>query len=136
MWNSIKKHFKRHRHGGANAGEFEHRHHKHGHILNPCQEHCVKAHFQKFKNWGNGIDCEYKNLTKLNFAKPGLYKFIFACCLDESLGRRLLEMGFVPGEQVNVISNTGSKGSVMVEIKGSKLALSNKIADNILIKGE
>jgi Fe2+ transport system protein FeoA len=42
-------------------------------------------------------------------------------------------MGFIPGEDVKVVSNSGMKGSVMIEIKGSKLALSNKIAENILV---
>lgn len=75
-------------------------------------------------------------MTKLSCAKKGACcKFVSTSC-DADLGHRLLEMGFVPGEDILVVTNTGSKGTVMVEVKGSKLALSHKIADNILVKEE
>lgn len=73
-------------------------------------------------------------MTKLSCAKKGACcKFISTSC-DADLGHRLLEMGFVPGEDITVMTNTGSKGTVMVKVKGSKIALSNKIAENILVK--
>jgi Fe2+ transport system protein FeoA len=80
-------------------------------------------------------DCriEYKQgMSKLSLAKKGVYEFICAKC-DECLAHRLLEMGFIPSEDIEVLSNTGSTGSVMIAIKGSKIALSSKIADNILV---
>ncbi|MDR3256069.1 MAG: ferrous iron transport protein A [Endomicrobium sp.] len=91
----------------------------------------IKAHFQKFKSFNNCL--KYNCMAKLSNAVPGVYRFVAAYC-DEKLGHRLLEMGFVPGEKLTVIANIGSKGSVMVKVKGSKIALSNKIADKILLK--
>ncbi|MDR2426885.1 MAG: ferrous iron transport protein A [Endomicrobium sp.] len=75
-----------------------------------------------------------KGLNKLSCIKRGSCKFVSACC-DEKLARRLSEMGFTPGSSIKIVSGS-SRGSIMVEVKGSKLALSNKIADNIFIKEE
>jgi Fe2+ transport system protein FeoA len=72
-------------------------------------------------------------MATLSSAAPGGYKFVAADC-DEKLCHRLLEMGFVPGKKLSVISNTGHKGSIMVKVKGSKIVLSNKIAEKILLK--
>lgn len=73
-------------------------------------------------------------MTKLSCTKKGTCcKFISTSC-DAPLERRLLEMGFVPGEDITVVANTGNKGTIMVKVKGSKVALSNKIAENILVK--
>ena len=91
----------------------------------------IKAHFQKFKAFNRCL--QYSNMAKLSSAVPGSYRFVVAYC-DEKLRHRLLEMGFVPGEEITVVTNTGDKGSIMIKIKGSKIALSNKIADNILLK--
>jgi Fe2+ transport system protein FeoA len=79
------------------------------------------------------IMCE--GLNKLSCAKRGACKFVSTCC-DEKLAHRLSEMGFTPGGNIKVVSCGNSNGSVMVEVKGSKLALSNKIADSIFIKEE
>jgi ferrous iron transport protein A len=91
----------------------------------------IKAHFQKFKAFNRCL--QHNGMAKLSSAVPGSYRFVAAYC-DEKLWRRLLEMGFVPGEEITVITNTGDKGSIMIKIKESKIALSNKIADNILLK--
>jgi Fe2+ transport system protein FeoA len=86
-----------------------------------------KAHFQKYKSFNNN------GVAKLSDAVSGVYRFIAVYC-DEKLAHRLLEMGFVPGEYLTVIENTGPKGRIMIEIKGSKIALNNKIADKILLR--
>ena len=73
-------------------------------------------------------------MTKLSCAKKGsCCKFISTSC-EAPLEHRLMEMGFIPGEDITVVTNTGSKRTVMVKVKGSKIALSNKIAENILVK--
>jgi Fe2+ transport system protein FeoA len=69
---------------------------------------------------------------QLGKAKKGVYKFLCVKC-DGHLVHKLLEMGFIPGDDIKVVSNMGSNGSVMIEVKGSKLVLSNKIADNIFV---
>ncbi|MCL2485149.1 MAG: ferrous iron transport protein A [Endomicrobia bacterium] len=91
----------------------------------------IRSRFKKYKSFNKCI--EFNGMAKLSDAIGGTYRFIAAHC-DEKLGRRLLEMGFVPGEDISILTNTGRKGSIMVKIKGSKIVLSNKIAENILIK--
>ncbi|GHT55586.1 hypothetical protein AGMMS50233_05760 [Endomicrobiia bacterium] len=90
----------------------------------------IRAHFQKFKSFDNCL--KYNGMTKLSNAVPGSYKFVVACC-GEKLRHRLLEMGFLPGEELIVIENTGHGGSIVVKIKDARIALGNKIADNILL---
>jgi Fe2+ transport system protein FeoA len=72
-------------------------------------------------------------MAKLSNAVPGIYVLV-AVCYVEKFGYRLLEMGFVPGEKITVIANTGHDGSVIVKIKGSKIALSSRTAGMILLK--
>ena len=74
-------------------------------------------------------------VCRLSCAKRGVCKFVSASC-DEQLAHRLSEMGFTPGGDIKVVEELGSvlRGSVMVEVKGSKLALSDKIASRIFIK--
>jgi Fe2+ transport system protein FeoA len=94
-------------------------------------ERWIKAHFQKYKAFNNCL--KYNGMAKLSDAVPGVYRFVAAYC-DEKLAHRLLEMGFVPGEYLSVIENIGPKGDIVIKIKGSKIALSNKIADKILLR--
>ena len=73
-------------------------------------------------------------MGKLSSVKKGTCcKFVSSSC-DPALCHRLTEMGFIPGEDLTVVTNTGAKGSVMVKVKGSKIALSNKVADKIVVK--
>jgi len=72
-------------------------------------------------------------LSRLSCAKKGTCKFISACC-EEGLAHRLSEMGFTPGGDIKVVARSGSHGSIMVEVKGSKLALSDRIANEIIIR--
>jgi Fe2+ transport system protein FeoA len=101
------------------------------HAYQHWRKRWIKAHFQKFKSFDNCL--KYNGITKLSDATPGSYKFIAASC-DEKLRHRLLEMGFLPGEELIVMENTGRRGSIMVKIKGSRIALSDKVAGNILLK--
>jgi Fe2+ transport system protein FeoA len=73
-----------------------------------------------------------KSLSSLSMAKKGEYEFITTLC-DHELEHRLLEMGFVPKTKVKVIENPDPRGAVLIEIKGSKIALNYKIANDILI---
>lgn len=45
--------------------------------------------------------------------------------------RHLEDMGFIPGERVTVISRIG--GNLIVNIKGSRVALSSELAQHIAI---
>jgi len=46
---------------------------------------------------------------------------------------RLVEMGFLPGVIIGVVSNSG-KGPLTINIKGSKLALGYGLAKKLLVK--
>jgi len=73
-------------------------------------------------------------LSRLSCAKRGTCKFVSTCC-DKKLAHRLSEMGFIPGGDIKVMERTSrGAGGVTVEVKGSKLALSGQIANNIFIK--
>ncbi|MDR2771869.1 MAG: ferrous iron transport protein A [Elusimicrobiota bacterium] len=76
----------------------------------------------------------YGNLTSLSIVPVGEYIFAKTLC-DPEMEYRLLEMGFVPGAPIKVISKDGLNGesAVMVEIKGSNLALNGRIANDILV---
>jgi Fe2+ transport system protein FeoA len=100
-------------------------------IYEYLHKHWVKAHFQKFKSFNKCLS--YNGMVKLSDVVPGAYKFSATYC-DDKLARRLLEMGFVPNEEVIVIEKRGRKGSVMVKVKGSKIALNHRVADKILLK--
>jgi Fe2+ transport system protein FeoA len=95
-------------------------------------KHWVKAHFQKFKSFNKCLS--YNGMVKLSDAVPGAYRFSAMYCNDDKLARRLSELGFVPNEKIVMIENRGSKGSVMVKIKGSKIVLNHQVADKILLK--
>lgn len=45
--------------------------------------------------------------------------------------RHLENLGFVPGEAITVISRIG--GSLIVNVKGSRVALSSELAKNIVV---
>ena len=47
------------------------------------------------------------------------------------LTRHLEDMGFVPGEPVSVVSRIA--GNIIVNVKGSRVALSRELARNIVI---
>ena len=47
------------------------------------------------------------------------------------LYRHLQDMGFLPGEQVKVVSHFG--GNVIVNIKSTRVALSDEMAKNIIV---
>ena len=45
--------------------------------------------------------------------------------------RHLENLGFVPGEAITVISRIG--GSLIVNVKGSRVALSSELAKNVVV---
>ena len=50
---------------------------------------------------------------------------------SDDLNRHLENLGFVPGESVTVVSRIA--GNVIVNVKGSRVALSSELARNIVI---
>jgi Fe2+ transport system protein FeoA len=97
-------------------------------IYEYCYRYLVKPHLQI-----NNCSEYYDDMIKLSIAVPGVYKFVVAYC-GGKLGHRLLEMGFVPEEELTVVKNAGLNGSIVIKLKGSKIVLSNKIADKCIVK--
>jgi Fe2+ transport system protein FeoA len=89
----------------------------------------LKRNKKKYRRIG------YNDEFKLSDAIPGKYKFVFMNC-DGIFIHKLLEIGFINDEEILVIYNTGFGGNVILKIKESKIALSNKIAKKIIIKCE
>jgi Fe2+ transport system protein FeoA len=100
-------------------------------IYDYWHQHRIKTNLKKIKAFNSHL--EHNSMIKLSDAFPGIYKFMAIHC-DRKLEYRLLEIGFAQGEDIIVIENTGHKGCIMLKVKNSKIALSNKIADNILLK--
>ena len=49
------------------------------------------------------------------------------------MAKRLADMGFVPGDEIQVVSN-GVPGPLVVLVKGSRLVLGRGMAEKILVK--
>ena len=62
--------------------------------------------------------------------KNGLYHVKQLHCAGE-VHHHLEDLGFLPGETVRVISRIG--GNLVVNVKGSRVALSSELAQNIVI---
>ena len=74
-------------------------------------------------------------MTRLTDMKTGSRPVLAA--IDGGIGveTRLREMGFVPGERIRVLQNTGH-GPVTVDVKGSRVAIGHGLARKIWIKEE
>lgn len=114
---------------GGNEANSHHHHHNDPHFH---QKHKLFDHHRKYPHIHYYYD-HNEPLISLSIAEPGEYQFITTLC-EHEMAHRLLEMGFIPETIIKVISNTGANGTVMIEIKGSKLALNSRIANDIVIK--
>ena len=61
----------------------------------------------------------------------GDYHVLQITTSDQELNRHLQDMGFLPGEQITVVSHFD--GNVIVSVKGSRVALSEQMASHILV---
>ena len=71
------------------------------------------------------------NIMPLLFAKEGESNFIKKITGKEETRLFLEKLGFVSGADVTVISSLG--GNLIVNIKGSRVAIDRKLANGILI---
>ncbi len=72
-------------------------------------------------------------LRKLTDLAPGV-KAIIDSFTDEELSIRLLELGCLPGEEVEVAHIAPLGDPIAIHIYGHKLSLRKKEADSILVK--
>lgn len=70
----------------------------------------------------------------LAMAAPGELLRIVGIRAGFGLQRRLADMGLTPGIQVRVI-NSQMAGPVLVEIRGSRVALGRGVAQKIMVTG-
>jgi ferrous iron transport protein A len=67
----------------------------------------------------------------LGSAKVGSGHRIIACNAQQQLRSKLESMGLVPGEQVTIISSSGS--GFIIEVKHSRLAISTDMAEALIV---
>jgi len=68
----------------------------------------------------------------LSMAAPGETVQVVEVVAGRGLNRRLIDMGLVPGTEVKVINSQGA-GAVIVEVKGTRLALGHGMAHKIRV---
>lgn len=68
-------------------------------------------------------------LTMLRQGEAGVIKRLHG---GQDIRRHLEDMGFVAGETVRVVSESG--GNIIVELKGSRLALNEDTACHIMVE--
>jgi len=74
-------------------------------------------------------------MIELTKASTGRTLFFSHIRGGEGARRKLLDMGLVPGVKIRVMQNTGI-GQVMLEVKGSKIAIGLGLAEKIIVEEE
>ncbi|MCI9594098.1 MAG: ferrous iron transport protein A [Lachnospiraceae bacterium] len=67
---------------------------------------------------------------KLNECEKGSTYFVHRVLVAEAIGRRLEALGVNEGTEITVLNKKGS-GSVIVKVRGTRLAMGRKIAEGI-----
>ncbi len=67
---------------------------------------------------------------KLNECEKGGTYFVHRVLVAEAIGRRLEALGVNEGTEITVLNKKGS-GSVIVKVRGTRLAMGRKIAEGI-----
>jgi len=70
-------------------------------------------------------------MMPLTMAKPGEVNYIRKITGKDEIRRHLAEMGFVVGECVTVVSELS--GNMILQVKGSRIALDKTMANRIMI---
>jgi ferrous iron transport protein A len=72
--------------------------------------------------------------VSLRELQPGQEAIVVKLTTGGELGRRLREMGLVPGTTVRVIGRAPLKDPVEIKLRGYNLTLRNNEADHILVE--
>ncbi len=73
-----------------------------------------------------------RNLIPLSIMRPGQRGRIVTLNVGRGKARRLMEMGLLPGETVDILSN--SAGPVIIRVRGVTLALGRNVASRIWVE--
>lgn len=102
----------------ADEGKYSHAHpHSHGH-------HRGRTH-------GHEHAHQHTHLRPLTLAGLDGPVCVGGMRGNDDLKRRLCDLGFAPGGEVRVISELG--GNLIVDVKGSRVALDRKLAQKIMV---
>ncbi|MBO6309668.1 MAG: ferrous iron transport protein A [Oribacterium sp.] len=71
-------------------------------------------------------------MLPLSMAGAGGKHLIARVTGKEDMKQHLADLGFVPGEQVEVISDTGD-GNLIVNIKETRLGITSQMASKIMV---
>ena len=72
-------------------------------------------------------------MMPLSMASPGEKVKVAAIKAGWGLERRLADMGLTPGVQIKVVNSLGH-GPVVIEVRGSRLALGHGISHKIMVE--
>ncbi len=72
---------------------------------------------------------------KLNECEKGRTYFVDRVLVAEAMGRRLEALGVNEKTRISVLNKKGS-GSVIIKVRGTRLALGRKIAEQIEVEEE
>lgn len=72
-------------------------------------------------------------MVPLTALEPGEMAWVFAISGGRGVTRRLAELGFIPGEPIRVLS-VGWGGPLLVEVRGSRIALGRGMAAKVLVR--
>lgn len=72
---------------------------------------------------------------RLNECEVGGRYVVAGVQVDESITRRLEALGVNEGTPVNILNNKGS-GSVIIKVRGTRLALGRRLSEGITVREE
>ena len=72
---------------------------------------------------------------KLNECEVGGRYVVMGVQVDEGITRRLEALGVNEGTPVNILNKKGS-GSVIIKVRGTRLALGQRLSEGITVKEE
>lgn len=76
------------------------------------------------------------SVVTLRELKPGQTALVVKVTTGGELGRRLRDMGLVPGTPLKVIGRAPLKDPVEIKLRGYNLTLRNNEADHIMVEVE
>ena len=79
------------------------------------------------------VGIEGRAMMPLSMVSPGELVQVVTVRSGWGLQRRLADMGLTPGVQVRVVNSQG-RGPVILDLRGSRLALGHGVAHKIMVK--
>ena len=83
--------------------------------------------------WSSGCDMQEQSLRRMQVNQRGM---ISAIRVRGELGRRIRDMGLVPGTEITVVGRAPLNDPVALRLRGCTLTLRNNEADYIFVETE